>query len=250
MTLKKSQLVLCLLPLLLVMSCGEASPPVQLPPTPTPLAVTLFTRVLAGEVSAGGELTIAAYVLADAAGVRLVDGLSFSAGVTPQPLSSAADQIWLGADLGSELNGKLQVAGSVQYAVVIAQGRLQGPGAYGPGGVYRYRISASHLQPLAPEETTIAALIEDNAAAEGRFVRVVGALLARDDAALLVERLGAGGLPEPKARQIKLQAPLRDAALLARLHGAAGGAIRFGQVQIEGLWRDGQLIPLAIFPVT
>jgi hypothetical protein len=54
----------------------------------------------------------------------------------------------------------------------------------------------------------------------------------------------------PKARQIKLRAPIRDRALLGRLNGVSGGSIRFGQVQAEGLWQGGVLIPLSISLVT
>jgi hypothetical protein len=78
------------------------------------------------------------------------------------------------------------------------------------------------------------------------MVRLVGGLLAREDSALLVDRLGAGGLPEPKARQLKLGSPLRDRVLHQRLAGAPGGAVRFGQVQVEGIWRAGILTPLSI----
>ncbi len=47
----------------------------------------------------------------------------------------------------------------------------------------------------------------------GQAVRVTGALVASASEAVLVEALDPGGVPAPQARQVKLRAPLRDAAL-------------------------------------
>ncbi len=240
-----------LLALMLLAACGEASVPPP-PPTPTPLRFTPLAEalVLAASAPGGTDLTTAGYLVVDRMGARLVDGLSFSAGPIPQPLASLEEQIWLAADAANTLESRLYPAGDLRYAVVLARGRLEGPGAYGPGGSYRYQLRDPSVQALAPQETTIAVLLESPAAYDGQLVRIVGALLARDDAALLVEQLGAGGLPAPGARQIKLRAPLRDRALVERLQSAGGGTVRFGQVQIEGFWRNGTLLPLAILPVS
>ncbi|HET9221854.1 MAG TPA: hypothetical protein VFO07_05085, partial [Roseiflexaceae bacterium] len=97
---------------------------------------------------------------------------------------------------------------------------------------------------------SIATLLDNAAAYEGRLVRVAGGLLARKDSALLVEQLGAGGLPAAATRQIKLRGGLQDVALLGRLKRTPNGTIHFGQVQVEGFWRGGQLAPLAILPIT
>jgi hypothetical protein len=239
-----------LLAILLLAACSEVSTPPQTPPTPTPL-VFLPLDVLARDASSTGyEITTVGYVVVDASGARLVDGLSFSSGTTPQPLSAPSDQVWLGTDAVGQLGGALRTAGDIQYALVVARGRLEGPQAYGAGGAYRYHLSDPRLQPLAPQETTVADLLDNSAAYEGRPVRIAGALLTRDDSTLLVDRLGSGGLPEPGARQLKLRSPLRDKALLERLHGAAGGAVRFGQVQVEGFWRAGVLTPLSLLPIS
>lgn len=237
-----------LLVIFLLAACSEVSAPVQLPPTPTPLAFMSIGDALAH--ASGAEVTTVGYAVVDDTGVRLLDGLSFSAGVTPQPLSDVTGQIWLGSETAGALADMMRSAGAIRYAVVAARGRLEGPGSYGPGGAYRYRMSDPQLQPIAPEETTVVALLDNSAAYEGRLVRIAGALLTRPDSALLVDRLGAGGLPEPKARQVKLRAPLRDKALLDRLQGAPGGAVRFGRVQVEGFWRAGVLTPLSLLPIT
>jgi hypothetical protein len=244
---------LCLPLLLFVLvlaACSDIVAPPVLPPTPTPLSFTPLGELLGRNMPiAGAEITTAGYVVVSDAGARLLDGMSFSAGVTPQPLPDAG-QIWLGTDVTRALGGLLQRAGDVRYAVVVARGRLEGPGAYGPDGGFRYQLNDPRLQTLTHEETSIAALIDNAAAYEGRLVRVAGGLLARKDSALLVEQLGAGGLPAPGTRQIKVRGPLHDVALLERLKRTSNGAIHFGQVQVEGFWRSGQLAPLAILPIS
>jgi hypothetical protein len=233
-----------------LVACGDTVLPPALPPTPTPLTFTPLGELLGRNMpAAGAEITTAGYVVVGEAGARLLDGMSFSAGTAPQPLPGAG-QVWLGTDVARSLGGLLQQAGGVSYAVVVARGRLEGPGVYGPDGSFRYQLNDPRLQTLTHEETSIAALLDNAAAYEGRLVRVAGGLLARKDSALLVEQLGAGGLPAPGTRQIKVRGPLHDVALLGRLKRTSNSAIHFGQVQIEGFWRNGQLAPLAILPVS
>jgi hypothetical protein len=124
------------------------------------------------------------------------------------------------------------------------------PGAYGTAGDYRYQMIGPSIELIAAQETAIGDLLDHSASYKGRLVRLVGGLIARDNSALLVEQIGAGGLPAPKARQIKPRAPLQDRALLSRLKGVPAGAIHFGQVQVEGFWHDNTLIPLSIVLVT
>lgn len=239
-----------LLIIFLLVACRDAGTPTQLPATPTPLAFTPLGDALAkGAPASGIDLTTIGYIVVDNSGARLTDGLSFSAGPTPQPLSDDAGQLWLGTSAADGLGDTLRAAGTIRYAAVVARGRLTGPGAYGPSGHYRYQLNDPRLQPLAAQETSVAALLDNTAAYEGRLVRLAGSLLARANAALLVDRLGSGGLPAPGARQIKLRSPLRDQLLLARLQQASDGTIHFGPVQVEGFWRGGTLTPLALLPV-
>jgi hypothetical protein len=235
--------------LLLLAACGDIVSPPALPPTPTPLMFTPLGDLLGRNMPlTGAEVSTVGYVVVDGTGARLLDGMSFSAGDVPQPLSRA-EQVWLGAEVVRSLGGLLQRTGGVRYAVVLARGRLEGPGVYGPDGSFRYQLNDPSLRTLTHEETSITALLDNAAAYEGRLVRVAGGLLARKESALLVEQLGAGGLPAPGTRQIKLRGPLHDNALLGRLKSTSNGAIHFGQVQVEGFWRDGQLAPLAILPI-
>ena len=235
---------------ILLVACGDIISPPALPPTPTPLTFTPLGELLGRSMPlAGAEITTIGYVVVDDAGARLLDGMSFSAGDTPQPLADAG-RVWLGVEVVRSLGGLLQRAGGVRYAVVVARGRLEGPGVYGPDGSYRYQLNGPSLRTVTHEETSITALLDNSAAYEGRLVRVAGGLLARKDSALLVEHLGTGGLPAPGTRQVKLRGPLHDTALLGRLKRTSNGAIHFGQVQVEGFWRNGQLAPLAILPVS
>jgi hypothetical protein len=236
--------------MVMLAGCGDVVSPPALPPTPTPLTFTPLGDLLNRKMPiAGAEITTVGYVVVDGAAARLLDGMSFSAGDAPQPLSGAG-QVWLGTEIVRSLGGLLQRAGGVRYAVVVARGRLEGPGVYGPDGSCRYQLNDPRLQTLTHEETSIAALLDNTRLYEGRLVRIAGGLLARKDSALLVEQLGAGGLPAPGTRQIKLRGPLRDTALLSRLKHTPNGAVHFGQVQVEGLWRGGQLAPLAILPIS
>jgi hypothetical protein len=235
---------------LLLTACGDLSSLPPIPPSPTPLSFTPLDDLLGHSLPVVGvEITTVGYVVVDDAGARLLDGLSFSAGTDPQPLAGADGQIWLTGDSLQTLGGLLRGGGALRYAVVLARGRLEGPGVYGPDGDYRYHMRDPQLQTLAPEETNIMTLSANANAYEGRIVRITGALLAHSGSALLVERLGAGGLPEEGARQLKLRGPIRDQELLGRLKHTGSG-IYFGQVQVEGFWRSGQLTPLAILPVS
>lgn len=232
----------------LLVACQEVGLPAQ--PSPSPIAISLPGDLLGRDAPPTQQIATVGYLLVDKSGATLVDQLTFQPDGTPRPLAGGVAPIWLGATGAAAIEGDLRAAGAVRYAIVLVRGRVEGPGAYGAGGAYRYQIAAPRIEPIALQETTIAELLDQPATAEGRFVQIVGGLLARETSSLLVDRLGPGGLPEPKARQVKLRAPLRDQELLGRLAGPSGGAVRFGQVQIEGFWRGGTLAPLSITIVT
>jgi hypothetical protein len=242
--------VACLLGMLLATCQNVAAPAPSLPPTLTPIAFVPLDVLLKSDAAPPrGEVTTAGYLVVDSAGAALVDGLSFAVDGTPHLLDNT-NQMWLSAGIETKIKVQLRAAGGFQFAPVRAHGRLEGPGAYGPSSRYRYQIIGSSIEVIAAQETTIGDLLDHSADYENQLVRLVGSLIAHGSSALLVDQLGAGGLPMPKARQIKLRAPLQDRALLGRLKGVSGGAIRFGQVQVEGFWRAGVLIPLSIVLVT
>jgi hypothetical protein len=242
--------VACLLALLLTACQNAAAPAPSLPPTPTMIAFAPLDLLLkSGATPPQGEVTTAGYLVVSSAGVELVDGLSIAVDGTAQLLDNT-NQIWLGAGVETNIKAQLRAAGTLQFAPVRLHGRLEGPGAYGPNSSYRYQIIGPSIEVFAAQETTIGDLLDHSAGYENRLVRLVGSVIVHDSSALLVDQLGVGGLPMPKARQIKLRAPLQDRALLSRLKGVSGGVVRFGQVQVEGFWRAGVLIPLSIVLVT
>ncbi|MGQ9894471.1 MAG: hypothetical protein ACUVSY_11790 [Roseiflexus sp.] len=219
-------------------ACSRSPGDPSLPPsTFIPLDAALATPP--------GSRPIGAYLLIDARGARLVAGLSFSAGATPVPTDPPTRQVWLDPDDRlADIVRRAQPSGDAQYLAVAAGGDLEGPGAFGPDGAFGYQMRTPMLTPLPWQETTVALLAA--LPSSGQAVRVTGALVAGAGEAVLVEALGPGGAPAPQARQVKLQAPVRDAALLAHLTATPGGAVRYGMVQIEGIWYDGTLVPLGI----
>lgn len=237
-----------LLAMLLAACQNAAAPAPSLPPMSTPMAFVPLD-VLLKFAAPQGDVATAGYLVVDSAGATLVDGLHFAADGTAHLLDNP-NQIWLGPGIETGIKAQLRSAGRLQFAPVRTHGPLEGPGAYGPSGRYRYQINGPSIEVIAAQETTIGDLLDHSASYENRLVRLIGSLIAGDSSALLVDQLGDRGLPMPKARQIKLHAPLQDRALLSRLKGVSGGAIRFGRVQVEGFWREGVLAPLSIVLVT
>ena len=220
-------------------------------PTPAPAAIVLLDDALIGQATAAGLPVVAiGYLLLETPGARLVAGLSFDPNGDAHVPEQLAAPIWLGSAVPASIQASARVAGSLRYATVLVRGAIDGPGSYGPSGQYKYQIAAPDLVVLAPTETSVAELLDRPGAYQSQLVRVAGGLLVRDTSAILAEALGAGGLPAPQSRQIKLRGPVHDQALLSRLKGAPSGAVRFGAVQVEGVLQDGALAPLAIRSVT
>lgn len=242
---RRSLALCCIAMLTFLAGCQDVSAPAPANTTPSPVALALPAELLRGSPPTA-EVTTAGYVFVDAAGATLVESVVFEADGTPRPLATGLAPIWLGESAAAQLGDKLRSAGALRYAAVLARGRLAAPGAYGPAGKYRYELSGAALVPLVAQETSVGELLDHPATYQARLVRVVGGLLLSEKSALLVDRLGAGGLPASTARQIKLRVPLRDRALLDRLKGVSSGAVRFGQAQIEGFLRGSALVPISI----
>ncbi len=238
--------------LLLLVGCSGClqHQPQFLLPTPTPLTFTLLPEALRRpEVSSMVPITTVGYLYIDAEGGRLLDRVSMSAGSEPHPLSAPGDQIWIERSALASVEPLLREVGAVRYGVVVAQGQIDGPDRFGPEGRYPFRLRNPQLETIAPQEITLGALLRPENAGRNLFVRINGALIAGQHTAHLVERIGPGGIPTEEASQLDLAEALRDEALIAQLQAAPGGQVRFGQVQIEGLWRNGRLIPLGITPI-
>ena len=78
------------------------------------------------------------------------------------------------------------------------RGGLSPPGAYGRDQRFTYQFVADEIDVLDPERTTIANLADNPRAMDGVLLAVSGTLLLRGDSALLVDRVSAGAVPNPK----------------------------------------------------
>jgi hypothetical protein len=232
-------LTLLLLALLLA-ACGaeRRTLPTAIPVPTTPALSAILAAPTPGPVRTFG------YLLIGNQGATLVEGVRFAPAGAPTPL--APEGLWLGEPPPLPADPPLNEAGAVRYGIVSASGLLAGPGNFGPEGRYAYQLTDPRIIPLGLREVTIALLLENSGLYEGQAVRVRGDLLARGDSAVLVERLGPGGVPEATARQIKLDGPIRDSAALAELQRSPGDSVRFGPVEITGVWRGGRLYPLSV----
>jgi hypothetical protein len=232
-----------LLGLLLVSGCASGGTATSLPGK---AGISSVADLLTG-TPVRGSVTVVGYLFVRPASVVLLDGLSFSATPPPQPLASdPSQQIWIGPSLDASVAAELEQRGAVQYGIVQAQGQVRGPGSFGPEGRYPYQFMPDSLKILSPETVTIGELLARTAAHEQQFVRVEGELLTSEDTALLVSRIGAGGVPASNSRQLKLPVPLRAPALLDHLAQVADTPIYFGPVQIDGIWRGDILQPLGV----
>lgn len=240
--------LLLVISFLLVACGGNSQAPRATSALPPAYAYTPLSKLLAAP--GGSAVTTAGYFYDMGDGAVLIDHLSFS-GEQPAPLADQSDQqVWLGEVATSELGSNLRTSGSVRYAPLLATGRVEGPGAYGPGGRYQFQLSAPVLSPLSATVVTITGLLSKTLGYDGQFVRVKGNLLVSGENALLVEEIGSGGVPPVLARQVKLAEPVRDKLLLARLTTSGGGKARYGPVEIEGFWRSGELLAFGIMPDT
>ncbi|NNJ13557.1 hypothetical protein EKD04_024845 [Chloroflexales bacterium ZM16-3] len=233
--------------LLLFALAGCAASPGGVAATPLPQPTIPAVAEGLSDRPAGRFGTIGYLYMTDA-GVALVGGLSFSHGDTPTPLD-ALGAIWLPSPPPLPADAPVESAGATRYLIVRAQGQLSAPGSYGPGGTYPRQLTEVLLEPLGVRELSIPLLLANSGIYDNQPVRLSGQLLlGGTTTALLVDRLGSGGVPEPSAQQIKLTAPITDEQLRARLTATPGGTARFGPVQIIGIWRRSSLYPLAIIP--
>lgn len=239
--MKRSRISLALLCLLA--ACAAPPAPPALPPTPTAVP---FTPI--DQLPQGGAVTAIGYLLIRD-GAALIAPAASMIGSAPQPLGPPDQLIWCGPVDQLRIIGALAADEGVQHAIVYARGTIEGGGAYGPGGAYRRQLTRPELTVVAPEETSVAQLVAGGQ--RSGIVRLLGGMIINaSGAATLVDALSSGGVPEPGAQQIKLRLPAEDPDLLARLTHTPGSSVSYGQVQVEGYWRNGALVALAIRPLS
>jgi hypothetical protein len=228
--------------LLLLAACSSGA-------RPSPTAAPAPTLPAVGELveaAAPGPVTTVGYLYTTAEGSVLADSLSAGANGAPAPAEGLS--VWIESAPTLPADSSALVEGGASYALVEARGALEGPGQFGPGGRYAFQMVAPVLKPLSVRELTIQLLLENSGLYEGQAVHIQGQLIADAEAAILVERLGRGGVPEADALQLKLAAPPRDPAVAAGLSPAGSGKVRYGPVDITGLWRADRLYPLLVVP--
>lgn len=194
---------------------------------------------------AQGPVHTVGYLLVTPEGAALVDGLRLVGPGAPAPLDEGG--IWIGPPPALPDEPPLATSGAVSYAVAEAEGRLEGPGSYGPGGRFAYTLAEPVVRPRSTRDLTIGLLLANSALYEGQPVRVRGQILVSPDSALLIEGLGPGGVPEAQALQVKLARIPSAAALAGLTHGGAG-RVSYGPAEVIGIWRAGRLYPLAVTP--
>jgi hypothetical protein len=227
-------LLLCLLTVLSVGCSGGGA---------GPAGSTLIDQTVAEALATESDaaVSIVGYLVQDERGVVLTGGMSFAAD-PPTPLAEAPE-LWLGPTPPEE--PALTPAGERSFALVRVVGIIEGPGTFGPTGL-AYQVREPRITAVAPRPTQLTALLAAAATSENQVLQISGQLLSGPGTNLLVEELGPGGVPDAAARQIKLIMPAGDPALNERL--APGGGVRYGPVEVIGIWRAGSIYALAIVP--
>lgn len=229
---------------LMLSACSQPSQTVT--PTLAPgLAAKPFDQAL--QEADGNLVSLIGYFYERDGTALLVDGLSFSSQV-PQPLKPD-QQIWLSPEQSQALAENLDPYQGVRYTAVLATGQLGGVGGYGPDGRYRFGFKQVRLDRLTAQSFSVSALASQGSQIDGQFIRVSGALISNKESALLSDEVTIGGVPSATARQIKLNQPVQEQALLDLLKVSPNGKTHFGKVEIEGFMRNGTLQPLAIIPI-
>jgi hypothetical protein len=223
---------------MLILLCAGCSTGGAAPPAPAPVDQTVAELLAA---SPGGPVAVVGYLVNDARGVHLTGGMSFTAD-PPAPLP-ATPELWIGAEPPPGV--VLETAGDRAFSLVRVVGTLEGPGAYGSAEA-TYRLREPAIEALTPHAIRLTALLAAASTSENQVLRISGELLSGPGTNLLVENLGPGGVPAASARQIKLIIPADDPALAERL--APGGGVRYGPVEVIGIWRAGVIHALAIVP--
>lgn len=231
--------------LVIVLSgCASASGPGL--PTPTiqqrEAIVALPAMLAEPQRWSGQQVILVAPVQAGEAGQVLTAQLTSNSSATPaSELRTSA--IWLSQPLPEAITRQ----SGTDLAVVRLRGTLSPPGAYGRDEQFSYQFSVERADLLQPERTTIANLATNPGALDRISLLLEGTLLVQRDAALLIDRVSARGLPATDSRSVKLSRRAIDEHLLAQL--TRSGEVRWGSVQLVGWWQDGTLIPFAITPV-
>lgn len=214
-------------------ACTPNQPPALPAPTAAPRAATVALPSVLAEPQrwSGQRFTLIAPLI-----VRGDDRiLMMQPDAPPSPGNPSA--IWLATPLADAVQQQLKQG----VGILKLRGELSPPGAYGREQQYPYQFTATSVEILTPERTTLANLALNPTALNGVVLTIEGTLLAQNTSALLVENVSAGGVPTVGAAQIKLARSTVD-SVIAKLPQRSGD-VRWGRVRIIGWWQGGTLTP-------
>lgn len=152
--------------------------------------------------------------------------------------------IWLAEPLSADVEAGLKEG----TGVVKLRGVLSPPGAYGRNQQFPYQFTTQQAVILMPERSTIANLALNPSALNQVLLRLEGTMLVRPDAALLVDKVSEGGVPQADGHQIKLQRVKLDEVVERSF--TRKGDVQWGAVEIVGWWQDGTLTMMSLTPRT
>jgi hypothetical protein len=216
---------------LMLAACGSPALPTPISVDANPSPLRSVSEIGRGDFD-GATITVIAPVVQRSGGRTLVPALSFT-NADPTPLlGSPGESVLLGGD---PLTGLTVVpSDGSEYGVVRATGIIQ----VTADGIRQ--IQPSTVKVLAPTSLTLADLQANSATYSGQIVALKGSVVVKPGAALLVDAVGPGGVPNDTAAQIKIAQPFADAALIERLPQHSGD-IRYGPISVVGLWRGQSL---------
>ncbi len=92
------------------------------------------------------------------------------------------------------------------------------------------------VKPIEPTNMSLGELNQNLAVYNNQVLRVYGTLLLKDQAALLVEEVGSGGVPTANAAQITIEQIPNQSPLIQQLPNQQGN-IRYGPLTLVGMLR-------------
>lgn len=195
---------------LVLSSCGASAPP--LPPVATNQANQILLLNELDGIGANSTITILAPALISQSNTILAGSLELGAEpIAYQPVLAIPAQT---------------LAITSNIAVLRINGVLKSPTEFEPITV----------KPIEPTNISLGELNQNLAVYNNQVLRLNGTLLLKDQAALLVEEVGSGGVPTANAAQITVEQIPNQSPLIQQLPNQQGN-IRYGQLSLVGMLR-------------
>ncbi|WP_110513292.1 hypothetical protein [Herpetosiphon llansteffanensis] len=191
-------------------SCGASAPPLP-PVAPNQANQILLLNELDG-IGANSTITILAPALISESNTILAGALEPGAEpIAYQPVLSIPAQT---------------LAITSNIAVLRINGVLKSP----------TELEPITVKPIEPTNISLGELNQNLAVYNNQVLRLNGTLLLKDQAALLVEEVGSGGVPTANAAQITVAQIPSQSPLIQQLPNQQGN-IRYGPISLVGMLR-------------